>query len=72
MEKKRGFAALTPEQRKVIATMGGRASVAKGTAHRWTSEEAKLWGRKGGSQPKRKRPPVVGSDDAVPEASSAQ
>ncbi len=44
----RGFANLSPEERKAISSRGGKASHAKGTAHRYTSEEAKAAGRKGG------------------------
>lgn len=44
----RGFASLTPEQRREIASMGGRAAQEKGTAHRFTSDEAKSAGAKGG------------------------
>jgi general stress protein YciG len=48
MEKKpRGFAAMTPEQRRRIATLGGKAAQ-KGNGHRWTREEAITAGRKGG------------------------
>ncbi len=43
-----GFATMTPEKRQAIASMGGRASHAKGTSHKWTSETARLAGRKGG------------------------
>ena len=50
--KPRGFAALSPEQRQAIARSGGKAAQAKGTAHRFTSQEAKLAGRK--RQPKEK------------------
>lgn len=48
-KKPRGFAALTPEERRERASHGGKASQARGTAHRWTSEEARDAGRKGGS-----------------------
>ncbi len=48
MKKKRGFAAMTPAQRRAIASKGGRAAQAKGTAHRWTAEEAAEAGHKGG------------------------
>jgi len=49
MEKpKRGFATMTPEQRRAIAQKGGRATQAKGTAHRWDSLEAREAGRRGG------------------------
>lgn len=45
---KRGFAAMDPEKQREIASKGGRAAHAKGTAHEWTSEEARVAGRKGG------------------------
>ena len=44
----RGFASLTQERRTEIAKQGGLAAHAKGTAHQWTSKEARLAGRKGG------------------------
>jgi uncharacterized protein len=45
---RRGFAALDAEQRRRIASMGGRAAHEKGTAHEFTSEEAAAAGRKRG------------------------
>ncbi len=44
----KGFAALSPEQRRQIASMGGRAAQRKGTAHRFDHDEAVAAGRKGG------------------------
>lgn len=44
----RGFAAMDPEEQRSIASEGGRAAHAKGTAHEFTSEEAAEAGRKGG------------------------
>lgn len=44
----RGFASMTPERRKEIASLGGKTAQAKGTGRRWTAEEAKENGRKGG------------------------
>lgn len=44
----RGFANMTPEQRRETSRMGGKAAHAKGTAHKWTPEEAKIAGSKGG------------------------
>lgn len=44
----RGFASLTPERRRELASKGGKAAQAKGTGHRWNSKEARLAGRKGG------------------------
>ena len=47
-KSKRGFAAMDPEQQRKIAREGGKAAHKKGTAHEFTSEEAKEAGRKGG------------------------
>jgi general stress protein YciG len=55
MEKeRRGFASLTPARRREIATLGGKAAHAKGTAHRFTPAEASAAGRKGGQASQRK------------------
>ena len=43
---KRGFASMDPQQQREIASEGGRAAHEKGTAHEFTSEEA----RRAGSQ----------------------
>lgn len=45
---KRGFGAMTEEQRAAISSMGGKAAHAAGTAHRFDAEEAREAGRKGG------------------------
>ena len=47
-KERRGFASMSPERQKEIASKGGRAAHAKGTAHEWTPEEARSAGRKGG------------------------
>jgi general stress protein YciG len=47
-KKIRGFAAMTPEQQREIASKGGRAAHQRGTAHEWDSSEAAAAGRKGG------------------------
>jgi uncharacterized protein len=47
-KERRGFASMSPEKQREIASKGGRAAHAKGTAHEWTSEEARSAGRKGG------------------------
>jgi len=36
------------EKQRTIASKGGRAAHAKGTAHEWSSDEARAAGRKGG------------------------
>jgi general stress protein YciG len=45
---KRGFASMDPEMQRRIASEGGRASHESGRGHRFTSEEARAAGRKGG------------------------
>jgi general stress protein YciG len=48
MSKNQGFASLSPEQRFAVASKGGKAAHAAGVAHKFTSEEARLAGEKGG------------------------
>jgi general stress protein YciG len=45
----KGFAGMTPEQQREIASKGGKAAHANGSAHKFTSEEAKVAGTKGGN-----------------------
>lgn len=45
---RRGFAAMTVEKQRELASKGGRAAHAKGTAREWSVEEARSAGRKGG------------------------
>ena len=47
-KERRGFASMSAEKQREIASKGGRAAHQKGTAHEWTSEEARTAGRKGG------------------------
>lgn len=46
--RKRGFASMDEARQREIASLGGRAAHQKGTAHEFTSEEAREAGRKGG------------------------
>jgi len=55
-KSRRGFASMDAEKRKAIASKGGKAAHAKGRAHKFTPEEARIAGSKGGS--------VVSSDRA--------
>ena len=52
---KRGFASMDPTKQREIASKGGRAAHAKGTAHEFTSDEARVAGRKGGEAVSRDR-----------------
>ena len=44
----RGFGSMDPQRQREIASEGGRAAHERGTAHEFTSEEAREAGRKGG------------------------
>jgi len=63
-KERRGFASMTPEKQREIASKGGRAAHQKGTAHEWTSEEARNAGRKGGQISRGGRGRLV--DDGAP------
>jgi general stress protein YciG len=51
----RGFASMDRTKQREIASKGGKAAHQKGTAHEWTSEEAREAGRKGGMASHRRR-----------------
>ena len=48
MGLRRGFACMTEDKQREIASKGGKAAHAKGTAHEWSAQEARMAGRKGG------------------------
>ena len=51
----RGFASMDEAKQREIASKGGRAAHQKGTAHEFTSDEARAAGRKGGEAVSRDR-----------------
>ena len=55
----RGFASMSEEQKREIASKGGKKAHATGKAHKWTREEAIEAGRKGGYISRRKPKEVV-------------
>lgn len=55
MKSNRGFAGMDPKRRAEISSKGGKAAHAKGTAHEFTSEEARAAGRAGGEAVSRDR-----------------
>ena len=59
----RGFASMDRSKQREIASKGGKAAHQKGTAHEWTSEEAREAGRKGGMASHRRRT-QMGSDQS--------
>jgi uncharacterized protein len=61
----RGFASMDRAKQREIASKGGKAAHAKGTAHEWTSEEAREAGRKGGMASHRRRKEAMEGDAPV-------
>ncbi len=51
----RGFAAMDAEKQREIASKGGKAAHERGSAHEFTSEEAREAGRRGGQSVSRNR-----------------
>jgi general stress protein YciG len=66
-KERRGFASMSPEKQREIASKGGRAAHQKGTAHEWTSEEARSAGRKGGQISRGGRGRLVDTVNSVPQ-----
>ena len=72
----RGFASMDRAKQREIASKGGKAAHQKGTAHEWTSEEAREAGRKGGMASHQRRKQQVedqgtgmsSSPEAAPDA----
>jgi uncharacterized protein len=69
---RRGFASMSPEKQREIAQKGGRAAHEKGTAHQWTSEEARAAGRKGGQVSRGGRGRADENDKGSPNAGLVQ
>jgi len=61
-KERRGFASMSPEKQREIASKGGRAAHEKGTAHEWSADEARSAGRKGGQVSRGGRGRLVPSD----------
>ena len=60
-------------KQREIASKGGKAAHQKGTAHEWTSEEARDAGRKGGiASHQRRRDQNQGPDRSATGASSGE
>lgn len=65
---RKGFACMDPEKVREIARKGGAAAHAAGFAHRFTVEEARAAGKKGGNAPHARRgrkPKVQGHSELV-------
>ena len=76
--RRRGFAAMDRDRVKEIASKGGKAAHAAGTAHQFSSDEARVAGRKGGMAPHvrrggvRRRPNGGGETSHAPSRSEGE
>ena len=70
-KERRGFASMSPERQREIASKGGRAAHEKGTAHEWTPEEARRAGRKGGQVSRGGRGRLPDEEGAPAEATAS-
>jgi len=74
--RRRGFAAMDRDRVKEIASKGGRAAHAAGTAHQFSADEARVAGKKGGLAPHvrrggvRRRP--ISESEATPSSQPGQ
>ena len=59
---------MDPAKQREIASKGGKAAHQKGTAHEWTSEEARDAGRKGGIASHRRRREQSGGAEETPDS----
>lgn len=54
-KQRRGFALFSASRRIQVASMGGKAAHARGRAHKFTPDEARVAGKKGGHSVSRDR-----------------
>ena len=71
-KERRGFASMSAEKQREIASKGGRAAHEKGTAHEWTADEARNAGRKGGQVSRGGRGRLIVPADAPQETAVAE
>jgi hypothetical protein len=70
-KQRRGFASMSSEKQREIASKGGRAAHVKGTAHEWTPDEARSAGRKGAQATRDGRGRPAAPDEMTPHGSPA-
>ena len=66
-KERRGFASMSPEKQREIASKGGRARTPR-AGHEWTSEEARSAGRKGSMISRGGRGRLVNDGEPNPSA----
>ena len=62
---------MSPDKQREIASKGGRAAHEKGTAHKWTTDEARSAGRKGGQVSRGGRGRLIVSPESAPAPAAA-
>jgi general stress protein YciG len=67
---KRGFSSMDKQKQREIASKGGKAAHQKGTAHEFTSEEARVAGRKGGAASRARRTEPLDSESSSDDRSA--
>ena len=65
-KSRRGFASMSPEQQREIASKGGRRAHELKVAHQWDTDEAREAGRKGGKASRGGRGKLPVTPVAVP------
>lgn len=65
MSSKRGFASMDSVKQRSIASKGGLAAHKKGTAHKWTTAEAREAGKLGGKASQQARKALKVDTQAV-------
>ena len=55
MKRRQGFASMDPEKLRQVSRKGGSTAQERGSAHRWTREEARRAGSKGGRARRHRR-----------------
>ena len=68
----RGFASMDRAKQREIASKGGKAAHQKGTAHEWTSDEARDAGRKGGLASHKRRREQMAAGSGMGEMNESQ
>jgi general stress protein YciG len=67
----RGFKNMDRDKQREIASKGGKAAHAHGTAHEWTTDEARAAGRKGGLASRGGKGKAKAVDGAIVEPAGA-
>jgi len=61
---------MSADKQREIASKGGRAAHLRGTAHQWTTDEARVAGRKGGQISRGGRGRLMAMPEAQPAAAA--